>query len=219
MKCENLEKIDLYFEKKLNDQERAFIAEHLETCDACHGYLNDLKHTDRVIGQLKSFNPELANPLAFRNEVLAKINPIQESVFQSTLDRIVEAIISILVKPATKYAFVAFAAIFFGLFVYQQSMIFQKMDDLEKRMESKAENVPTSRELSLETFFKRKEAKMIEEKHTDNLLNEHRYLQLKYTILLKVLKDRHPDTYREFIQKIEKETQLPTDKSNDYEDL
>ena len=60
---------------------------------------------------------------------------------------------------------------------------------------------------------------MIEEKHTDNLLNEHRYLQLKYTILLKVLKDRHPDTYREFMQKIEKETQLPTDKSNDYEDL
>lgn len=221
MKCENLEKIDLYFEKKLNDREHAFITEHLETCDDCHGYLNALKRTDQVIAQLKSFNPELINPVAFRNEVLEKIYPKRRSIFQLTLDRIAETIISILVKPATKYAFVVTAILFFGLFVYQQSMIFQKMEALERRMESNVatENLPNSNQMNLETFFKKKEAKMTGEIQANNLLNEHRYLQLKYTILLKVLKERHPDTYREFMQKIEKETQMPTDNSNNYEEL
>ncbi len=221
MKCKKLEKIDLYFEKKLNDQERAYISKHLETCGDCHGYLNDLKRTDQVIAQLKSFNPELTDPAAFRNEVLRNVNPNRRTVLQNALDHMVENLISILVMPTTKYAFVAAAIVFFGLFAYQQSTIVQKMDALEKRMESKmaTENLPASGRLDLEAFFKKKKAKMTGESQTDNLLNDYRYLQLKYAILLKVLKERHPDTYREFIQKVEKETQLPTNKSNDHENL
>lgn len=198
MECKHIRKTEKFYENKLSDHEIAIISKHLETCNICSDFLKELKYSDRFLSQMKLVKPELADPANFRHGVLSKIRP--KMVFRNDIRHMIETIIYILVQPATRFTFISAAVLFFGLFVYQQSMIVQKLGTLEKRMETNMD----IRDSQKFNRIIRKEEKVGKEEIED-VLNDYRILQVKYRILIKALKDKYPETYRELLKIIDEE--------------
>lgn len=207
MKCNHRKNIEAYHEGNLDKEEMSFMSNHLESCHICEQHLSELKNVDQRMAQLKSFNPELVNPGTFRNEVLSRIKPRQQNVFRNEIMRVVDAVILVLVQPATRYAFVTAAIVFFGLFVYQQSSIVQKIDSLEKRLESNIqhEDSQVSNLKNIKAFLKREVVEKQENKDFDELLQDYSQLQIRYQVLIRIIKERYPDTYKELIEEMDEE--------------
>lgn len=202
MECKYIGKIEKLYENKLGDQEISIINKHIETCNTCSNFLKELEYSDQFLAQMKLVKPDLADPVNFRHEVLSKIKLKPRMVFRNDIRHIIDVIIYILVQPATRFTFISAAVLFFGLFVYQQSMIIQKIGTLEKRMETNIDIRDSQRfnRQDIEALFNlQKEEKEIG-KGLEDVLNDYRILQTKYRILLKVLKDKHPETYRELLK-------------------
>lgn len=207
MKCNYRKKIEKYHDGSLAEKDFAIISKHLDTCTACQQYLSELEYFDRRIVQLKSFKPELINPDGFRNEVLNKIKPRQQNVVRNEIMRVIDAVIMVLVQPATRYTFITAAIVFFGLFVYQQSSIVQKIDSLEKRLESNIqhEDSQVSNRKNIENFLKREVVEKQQDKDFEELLQDYSQLQIKYKVLIKVLKEKFPETYEDLIKEMDEE--------------
>ena len=215
MKCKYLGKVEKFYENKLSDHEIIIINKHLETCSICSDFLKELEYNDQFLAQMKLVQPDLADPVNFRHEVLSKIQLKPRMVFRNDIRHMIEAIIYILVQPATRFTFISTAVLFFGLFVYQQSMLVQKIGSLEKRMET---NINTRNSQSfirgkLEVLSKYQEIKPEQTEDIKNLLNDYRLLQIQYRFLVKTLKDAYPETYNELKGIIDVENPLL---SNNY---
>ena len=207
MECKYIGKIEKFYENKLSDQEIIIINNHLETCNICSDFLKELEYSDQFISQIKLVKPDLADPVSFRHEVLSKIKLKPRMVFRNDVRHMIDVIIYILVQPATRFTFISAAVLFFGLFVYQQSMIIQKIGTLEKRMETNM-NIRDSQKfnrLDIEALFKGRKEGNVGEEEIEDVLNDYRILQVKYRILIKVVKDKHPETYRELLKIIDEE--------------
>lgn len=199
MKCKFLGKIEKFYENKLSDHDITIINKHLETCNICGDFLKELENSDQFLTQIKLVQPELADPINFRHEVLSKIKLKPKMVIRNDIRNMIEAVIYILVQPATRFTFISAAVLFFGLFVYQQSMIVQKIGTLEKRMETniKARNSQSFVREKLEVLSKYQEIKPGQTEDIKSLLNDFRLLQIQYRFLVKTLKEDYPETYNE----------------------
>ncbi|MCK5704485.1 MAG: hypothetical protein KAI29_25205 [Cyclobacteriaceae bacterium] len=207
MECKYIGKIEKFYGNKLSNQEITIINKHLETCNICSDFLKELEYSDQFIAQMKLVKPDLPNPVSFRREVLSKIKLKPRMVFRNDIRHMIDVIIYILVQPATRFAFISAAILFFGLFVYQQSMIIQKIGTLEKRMETNMDIRDSQKfnRLDIEALFKVRKEENVGEEEIEDVLNDYRILQVKYRILIKVLKDKHPETYRELLKIIDEE--------------
>jgi anti-sigma factor RsiW len=72
LSCQELvELVTSYFEGELSELERARFEEHLTRCDGCTQYVEQMRHTVRVTGELRTsdLSPELERKLldAFRD--------------------------------------------------------------------------------------------------------------------------------------------------------
>lgn len=207
MKCKYSKNIVAYHEGRLDQDDQRDMRNHLKTCTICQQYLAELEFVDQRLAQLKSYNPKLENPVDLRNEVLRKIKPRRQLVFKSEISHMLDVVISLLVQPATRYAFFTAAIVFFGLFVYQQSSIVQKIDSLEKRLESKMNNEDskTSNRSSIEALLKREVEGRHQNKDFDELLQDYSELQIRYRLLIRTLKEKYPETYKELEKELDKE--------------
>lgn len=207
MKCNYRKKIEKYHDRSLSEKDFAIISKHLETCTACQQYLSELKYFDHRIAQLKSLKPELVNPDGFRNEVLSRIKPRKQNLLRNEIMRVIDAVIIVLVQPATRYTFITAAIVFFGLFIYQQSSIVQKIDSLEKRLESNIQHKDSqvSNRKNIEAFLKREVVEKQQNKDFDELLQDYSQLQIKYKVLIKLLQENYPETYEELVKEMDEE--------------
>ena len=210
MKCKQLKKIENYYRGGLTDLELAFIQEHLETCDVCSGYLNELKYHDQFLSRVKNIRPELQDPVTFRNEILSNIKPVKKWSARQEFIKVIDTIIFILLHPAARYSFITAALLIFGIFIYQQTIIVQKIGSLEKRIEVNTKNhdSQSSNRMNIEAFLKKQDVEKISNQEFDDLLNNYRLLQIKYKVLIKLLKEKHPETYREFFKEEDVENNL-----------
>lgn len=206
MKCKQLKKIKPYHKGELKDHESDFIKQHLNVCSDCKKYFFELNVYDQVLSQVKSYKPQLANPSAFRNEILDNIHPRKKWSMYNELTKLLDSIIFILIQPATRYSFITAAILIFGVFIYQQSIIVQKIGSLEKRMES---NMKTGDSKSLnrknvENIFDKRSELKDEDKEFNELLDDYRKLQKKHKVLLKVIKERYPEAYQELLKELDR---------------
>jgi len=212
MKCKQLKKIELFHKGGLNNGEVVIVRKHLDGgCSECTNYLNELKQYDRIVVQVKSFNPELENPGTFRNEILERIQPRKKWSIAHELNKVLDSIIYILIQPATRYSFITAALLIFGVFIYQQTIIVQKIGSLEKRIETKqdAGDLINPSRKTVEAFFKKRSEMKTEDREFNELLDDYRLLQIKQKVLLKVLKEKYPETYRDIIKELEAAELLP----------
>ena len=144
---------------------------------------------------MKVFKPELVNPGKFRNEILGKIESKQKGDLLYDVSSLLDHVIALLVHPVTRYSFISAALIIFGVFIYQQTVIVQKISSLEKRME-----VKPLRGKSIDAFFKRRSSENTEDKEFNDLLDDYRLLMLKHRVLLKSLKEKYPEAYNEVLK-------------------
>lgn len=211
MKCKHQREIENYHGEEISKGDLSFINEHLKTCVECREYLEGLKYNDQVLAAVKSFKPELANPMEFRNGILDNIKPRKSRRFFDELSKMLDAFIFVLVQPATRYSFVAAALLIFGVFIYQQTIIVQKIGSLEKRIEAspKRGDVKSSNLKSIEAFFKRRSGVKTADKEFNELLDDYRSLQIHHKVLIKVLKERYPETYRDIMKELEEADLMP----------
>ena len=157
MNCKHQRKVENYHREEISEEDLSFINEHIETCEKCREYLGELKYKDQVLTSVKSFKPTLANPAAFRNEILDNIKPRKRRRVFDELSKMLDAFIFVLVQPATRYSLVTAALLIFGVFIYQQTIIVQKIGSLEKRMEAspKSDDPKSSSLKNVEAFFKK----------------------------------------------------------------
>ena len=206
MKCNEQGKIDSYHKGELHGEAYSLISKHLENCTVCSAYLEDLKAHEQVIQQVKNFSPELPYPQSFRNEILDKIEPKPSWNLTDGFSTLFDRIISILVQPVTRYSFITAAVIIFGVFIYQQTIIVQKMDSLEKRLESniKSGDSKLSNRKNIETFFKKRSGTKSGDMEYNELLDDYRLLLIKHKVLLKTLQKNYPKAYKDLINELEK---------------
>ena len=211
MNCKQLKKIELFHRGELDNGEVFIVEEHLDGCAECTNYLNELKQYDRVLVQVKSFNPELENPHGFRDEVLERIEPRKNWSIAYEGKKVLDSIIYILIQPATRYSFITAAVLIFGVFVYQQTIIVQKIGSLEKRIETNQNardlTIPSRR--TAEAFFKKRSEMKAQDREFNRLLNDYRLLQIKQKVLLKVLKEKYPEIYQDILDELEATDLLP----------
>jgi hypothetical protein len=207
MTCRYSKKVEKYHNGRLDEQGVATIENHLETCDICSGQLNELKRSDQLLSKIKSIEPQLANPFNFRNEILANLKQKNKRSYKYDLMKVFDTIIYILLQPATRYSFISAAMVFFGIFVYQQSIIVQKIDTLEQRMEFSAQGrkSKSSDQDNMEILSRYKDREEERLDDIENLLDNYQLLQIKYRFLIRTLKEKYPDTYNEIARIIEEE--------------
>lgn len=207
MNCRYHEKIERYHDGRLKEQENVAIENHLETCHICRKYLGELEYKDQFLLKIKSVNPELADPDKFRNEILSNVKPKMKWSFKYNLMNVFDPVLFVLLQPATRYSFISAAIIFFGIFVYQQSTIVQKIDSLEQRMETsingRKTNISNRDHTEILSKYQEREKEGVDE--IENLLDNYQLLQIKYRFLIRTLKDKYPETYDEIVRIIEEE--------------
>lgn len=211
MKCNQQEKIESYHKGELQGEALTFVSQHLENCSECQTHLAELEALESVLTKVKEFQPELANPGAFRNEILEKVRPKQQGSFIHGLSMLLDHLISLLVHPVTRYSFISAAVIIFGVFIYQQTIIVQKIGSLEKRMETSVKDKdsnPVNRK-GVEAFFKKRSGIKTGDMEFNELLEDYRLLLLKQRVLLKALQEKYPDTYKDILKELEKAEMLP----------
>ena len=208
MKCKQLKKVEQYHDGDLSNQEADFIKSHMEGCPDCREYLKSLHAQERVLSHMKTFQPVLENPKAFKQEVLKQIENQKRRSAREEINKIGDTIMYILLQPVTKFSFAAAAIVIFGVFIYQQMVIVQKIGSLEKRMESNV--APTDTRISslkyLETYFKKRPGGKSE---YNELLEDYWLLQIQHKVLLKALKNKYPDVYQDIVKELEKAELLP----------
>ncbi len=211
MKCKQLKKIEQYHHDGLKDDEFEFIKNHLEECRECTSFLARLKSSEQVLSKVKAYKPVLENPMAFKHEILSQIpSENKRSVFDE-IAKLIDTIVYVLVQPVTRYSFVTAAVIIFGVFIYQQTILVQKIGSLEKRMES---NVPSgesknSNRKNIEAFFKKRSGIKADDSEFNELLDDYRLLLIKHKALLKTLKNNYPETYKDITKQLEEAELLP----------
>ncbi|MCG8309366.1 MAG: zf-HC2 domain-containing protein [Cytophagales bacterium] len=212
MNCKQLQKIENYHEGKLQTEELNFVKKHLESCDECRRYLDELKSQALLLSRIKNFKPTLINPVAFRNEVLDQIQSKRNRYLVVRASRFVNSIIFILTQPITRYSFITAAIVIFGVFIFQQTIIVRKIESLEKRMGSNIVAKESGRpgRKNVDAFFKgRMEVQSDSDEAFRELLGNYRSLQIRYTVLLKMLKEKYPATYQEILKELEEAELLP----------
>lgn len=211
MKCKHQKKVENYHVGEISKEDLDSLREHLKTCAECKEYLGELKYNDQVLAGVKSYKPSLNNPVAFRNEILENIKPRKSRSFFDELSKMLDAFIFVLVQPATRYSFITAALLIFGVFIYQQTIIVQKIGSLEKRMEASAKSgdIKSSSLKNVEAFFKKRSGVKTEDKEFNELLDDYRTLQIHHKVLLKVLKERYPETYQDIMKELEEADLIP----------
>jgi hypothetical protein len=211
MKCKHQKKVENFHVGEISKEDLSFLREHLKTCVECKEFLGELKYNDQVLAAVKSFKPTLNNPVAFRKEILDNIKPRKSRSVFNELSKMLDTLIFILVQPATRYSFITAALFIFGVFIYQQTIIVQKIGSLEKRMETAAKSgdIKSSSLKNVEAFFKKRSGVKTEDKEFNELLDDYRTLQIHHKVLLKVLKERYPEIYRDIMKELEEEDLMP----------
>lgn len=218
MKCNQQEKIESYHKGELHGEELIAIEQHLEICADCQEYLAELKVQEQVLSKVRSFKPELAHPETFRNEILGKIQPKQRwnlahgfLPIRQAGSMLFDGLVSILVQPVTRYSFISAAVIIFGVFIYQQTIIVQKIGSLEERMESnvKIGDSKLNSRKNVEAFFKKRSGTKESDVDYNELLEDYRLLLLKHKVVLKALKEKYPETYKDILKELETAELLP----------
>ena len=206
MKCNQHKKVESYHNGELHGIELKTFLAHLENCSSCSSDLMELEQYDQVMVQAKAYRPELSNPETFKNEILHGISVRQKPQKTHGLKRIVDGLISILVQPVTRYSFISAAVIIFGVFIYQQTIIVQKIGSLEKRMETnvRGENAQaTTTRKNVETFIKNRPGTQAGDLEYNELLQNYRLLLIEHKVLLKVLQEKYPETYEDILKQLE----------------
>ena len=211
MKCKQLKKIELFQKGELTSGEVPFIRKHLDGCSECKNFLNELGQYDYIVARIKSYDPELENPGMFRNEILERIQPRNKWRIASEFNKVLDKIIYILIQPATKYSFITAALLIFGVFIYQQTIIVQKIGLLETRLETKQDvgDFKKPSRKTVEAFFKKRSGLKKEDKEFNELLDEYRSLQIKYSMLLRAIKLKYPESYEDILNGLEEADLLP----------
>ena len=208
MECKQQKKVEQYHDGDLSNQEADFIKSHMEGCPDCREYLKSLHAQERVLSHMKTFQPVLENPKAFKQEVLKQIENQKRRSAREEINKIGDTIMYILLQPVTKFSFAAAAIVIFGVFIYQQMVIVQKIGSLEKRMESNV--APADTRISswkyLETYLKKRPGGKSD---YNELLEDYRLLQIQHKVLLKALKNKYPDVYQDIVKELEKAELMP----------
>ena len=218
MHCKYHKKIEAYHHGMLKEQVSEQIRAHLQECRDCSGYLAELKTTDQIIEKVKDFSPVLQNPGTFKNEILSKIEKRKKRNVSNTVFLWIDKLIYALVHPVTRYSFISAAVIIFGVFIYQQTIIVQKIGSLEKRMETSVKSDDTrlndkksqpGRLTGIEALIKKRPGSTAGDVEFNELLEDYQLLLLKHKILLRSLRKKYPETYQEIIRELEKAKLLP----------
>ena len=201
-------------DEKASEQMRS----HLQECLDCSDYLAELKATDQIISKVKDFNPVLENPGIFKNEVLSKIEEKTKRNESNVLSLWIDKLIFTLVHPVTRYSFISAAIIIFCIFIYQQTIIVQKIGSLEKHMETAATNddirssgkkSQPGRLTGIEGLIKKRPGSTVGDVEFNELLEDYRLLLLKHNVLLKIIQKKYPEAYEDIIMQLEKVELLP----------
>ena len=205
MICKESKNVEAYVAGKLNAPDTQKLEQHLENCGQCKAYLKVLRKEESVLSDLRQFNPKLENPEVFRRAVMQQI-PV-DSVEENTNPMVfwIDRIVHVLVQPATRFAFITAAVLIFGIFIYQQSIIVQKMSSLEERMNTNTRIGDSKESLSknLETFFRSSNETELEDDNSAAIRDRYQKLQLKHRYMLKILRQRYPDVYKEILKEVE----------------
>ena len=134
MKCKKLKSIDLFHQGDLTHREAVSMEDHLSGCLECAQYLMELEQYDQLLTGLRGYSQELTNPSLFRDSVIRKIETKDKSNIALQWAGFWESLVYTILKPAVRYSIVSAAIIIFGVFIYQQTIIVQKMESLENRL-------------------------------------------------------------------------------------
>jgi len=204
MKCKKLKSIDLFHQGDLTHREAVSMEDHLSGCLECAQYLKELEQYDQLLTGLRGYSQELTNPSLFRDSVIRKIETKDKSNIALQWAGFWESLVYTMLKPAVRYSIVSVAIIIFGVFIYQQTIIVQKMESLENRIEESRNPGDT------ENFKKRTAESILKvrpESGSDNLQNkellkEYRLLKLRHKLLLRMLQENYPQAYEELLKEL-----------------
>ena len=212
MKCKLQKNIEPYIRGELEGASQAKMKAHLQYCETCQMYLNELKEHEQLLAKVKRYNPTLSDPGSFRNEVIQMIDTEPESALSRVITRpklvavqFIDQVVSALLLPVTRYAFISAAMVIFGVFIYQQTSIMQKVDSLEKRIETSQQSGDLERtgRRTADSLIKKLPDTLSGDMEYDELLEDYRILQLKHKVLLKALQERYPETYKDILNELE----------------
>ena len=205
MNCRESKKLEAYLTGKLNAPDTQKLEKHLINCEDCKAHLTTLRKEEALLSNLKQFDPELESPEAFRRAVMQKIPVSSVEKRTSTSIPWIDRLVYILVQPATRVAFITAAVLIFGIFIYQQSIIVQKMSILEERMNTNTRLGESRASLSknLETFFRSSDETEFGDDNPAAIRDRYQKLQLKHRYMLKILRQKYPDVYKEIIKEVE----------------
>lgn len=213
MKCNQLKNVESFLKGELDEKDAATLQVHLAHCNACSDYYAELIYKEKLLPKLKGFKPTLENPADFRSEILGKIQSGKRLNLSYRLSSLIDNLIFIIVKPVTKYSFMTAALVIFGVFIYQQAIIVGKIDSLEKRREYnvKSEVQSMTSRKNVEALLKKRSGIKSLDKEFNELLEDYSSLQIKHRILLRILKEKYPDTHRDIVKEMEAVQLLPED--------
>ena len=205
MKCDQGKYLEAYIKGTLHKDDMENMASHIRACESCTNDLQRLSDIAPVINKVKSFEPRMENPELFKRNVLKKIEQKRRAKIAPSPENLLDKLIYFLVQPAVRYSFMSAAAIIFGVFIYQQTIIVQKIGSLEKRIEVNSQGNSSSKtpRRNIGTILKNRQELSQEDKEFNELLKDHRALEIKHQILLRILEEKYPDTYQEVIKEMD----------------
>ncbi len=219
MDCNKLEKIEAFHDGMLDEAASKIIEKHLDQCPVCRERLAMAEIKDREIRKLRMVQPALKNRIAFRNEVLAKINTLERQP-QFRAGEMLDLFRNFLLQPAMRFGFAVAAIFIAGLFFYQHYVLVSKIEFLADKLEANqiiAAPRPIDR---LDILSKFQQREPVSGAETEQLFRAFSDLQLKYGLLVKAIKIKHPEVYEELKQLIEETAETSTtQKEETYEIL
>jgi hypothetical protein len=137
MKCDNIKKwIHLNKTDELTETEKNKLKEHLNNCDSCRELLESVENADKLIRNLKTFEPELTYPQILTSNIMQSIvNSKKSNSFSFLLSGIVEMLFSNKVKILAYTIVIGLIS----LFSYQQLFIINKLDQMERKIAMRSE--------------------------------------------------------------------------------
>lgn len=221
MNCSYFEKTEAFHDGMLDPEEGKRTEQHIAQCQTCQEYLALLKIKDREIINLGKVRPVLKNRTVFAREVLERIDQ-RKAIPVFSINRMADSLRSLLLQPALRYAFIIAAIFLSVMFGYQHYILVSKIDVLSSKIETiSIENASPSRQLDrMEIISKIQRREQTPVSETEQLIRSYANLQLKYGLLVKSLKIRHPDVYEDLKQIIEEVPESSiTKKEISYENL
>ena len=213
MKCNQQEKIEILHKGELQGEAQDSVLAHLKNCEDCQSYLLELKEQEEVVlSKVKDFRPVLTNPDDFRNEVLEMIGPKNIPAFadryqliRQAVSQLLDAAVAILVQPVVRYSFISSAVVIFGVFLYQQTIIVQKIGTIEQRMENSQNERILERtgKKAADAILKRRPQVGEQDRDYYELLEDYRVLMFRHKVLIKALQEKYPETYRDILKDLD----------------